>query len=210
MKTHLKSHQVLPKPLKQKYCVWTMKYCGNPWVKDENVSVERRLCQWPPSPLNCCTSTVSLLIGCWGCMPAVSPSGKVWGRLSSMCGTPEPAGESRREECWECVLMRSGMRGMSLTGAQQGVWAYVCGCRNALWLCHYSNATTVRCVFECRRPSWTWIQAEFEMQTMCYRSYFHVPIEHGEAVWGSCELLCTLSRHIWMLSVLLTSLGFFK
>lgn len=43
-------------------------------------------------------------------------------------------------------------------------------------------------------PHWTHSLSQ-EMQTTCYHSYFHV--ECREGVWG--DLLCSLSRHIWML-----------
>lgn len=44
--------------------------------------------------------------------------------------------------------------------------------------------TTVRCAFKRRRPLWTSsLCPSREMQTMCYHSYFHVPIKRRNILW---------------------------
>lgn len=98
--------------------------------------------------------------------------------------------------CWCCAVW-----GECLWQVHCRVWDPTCeprgdDCRNALWRCHCCNtATTVRCVFERRKPLWT--HSLSEMLTMCYQS-FHVPIACRETAWS--DLLCTLSLHIWILS----------
>lgn len=88
----------------------------------------------------------------------VSPSERVSGRPTPMWGTPEPAGESWGEESWECVLMLCGMMGMPPTGAQRGCESVpVClvGMAAGMHCGSVTVITTVRCVFERRRPLWT-------------------------------------------------------
>lgn len=148
----------------------------------------------------------------WLATSAVCPSDRVSGSLRSMWGTPEPAGE-----CWESVLMVCGMMGMSVTGVLQGVRPYLCALQGLTAGMHcgagtvVNTATTVRRVLERRRPLWARWAHSRSLGDANYVLSILFSCSHRmlrKTAWSSSDLLCTLSRHIWMLRDLCVSYDF--
>lgn len=183
MKTHPISHQMCHRrnpPLHS-----TVKY-----YQDLRQAILLNICSWRCSGSRLHLHTVSLLIGWWAPTAGVCvapPSGQSFRPAKrSVWGTPEREGTlgERFFRCrvvwWECVRQVH-------SGVCEPTWGpRDDGCRNAL--CHCYNTSAVIASLDS-------LSLSQEMQTMCYQSYFHV--ECRERVWG--DLLCSLSRHIWML-----------
>lgn len=82
--------------------------------------------------------------------------------------------------CWCCAVW-----GECLWQVHCRVWDPTCeprgdDCRNALWRCHCCNtATTVRCVFERRKPLWTHSLSVSRRCELCVINLFMFP-SHAE------------------------------
>ena len=179
MKTHSISHQMCHRrnpPLH-----WTVKY-----YQDLRQAILLDICSCRCSGSCLHLHAVSLLIGWWaptaGVCVLLLHQARVSGRQNAPCGEHLSL-QGTLGECFSNADWYDGNvcdRCTATWGPRDD------GCRNAL--CHCYNTSGVFTALDS-------LSLSQEMQTLCYHSYFHV--ECRERVWG--DLLCSLSRHIWML-----------